>query len=89
VKKRRGGKISANERRRRTNQSHGANCLRCMLAAADIERGHTLGRCYGYPECCIEAFVADLHDGRDPFQRPTHPDGYVMCAECAEREQAA
>ena len=42
------------------------------------------GREEGYPECCIEAFVADAMLGRYPADlRPIGADGRVMCERCA------
>lgn len=46
-----------------------------------------LGRAHGYPECCIEAFVADLATNRPPGQlRPMAGEGHIMCAACAKRD---
>lgn len=45
-----------------------------------------LGRQFGYPECCIDAFIADLEAGRPPAltraeQHGWTPEGigYVPC----------
>jgi hypothetical protein len=52
------------------------------------------GRYYGYPECCIEAFVADLRWGEQlRWSRPLgerrertlfRPDGHIMCDACRD-----
>jgi hypothetical protein len=51
-------------------------------APADFLRAN--GRGYGYPECCIEAFVADTLAGRRPWVlRGSREDGCVPCPLCA------
>jgi hypothetical protein len=52
--------------------------------ARDRPRGmREWGRYYGYPDCCIEAFVQDCPRPSASL-RPRHPDyGYVMCEACA------
>lgn len=39
---------------------------------------------YGYPECCVEAFVADVLGAEFPVERrPTHAErGHIMCEGC-------
>lgn len=41
------------------------------------------GKFFGYPECCIEAFVADCARGELPaLMRGTTPGGWVPCPRC-------
>ena len=52
------------------------------------------GRYYGYPECCIDAFVADLrwaeeqrsfHRLDERRERTLHrPNGHIMCDACRD-----
>jgi hypothetical protein len=53
------------------------------------------GRRFGYPECCIEAFVADVERGclpgtlRGSAPVPGRPDAvYVPCPECKAKLEA-
>lgn len=51
--------------------------------APDLDNMRAHGHSYGYPECCIEAFVADVAADRYPAQlRGVGPDGCVPCPLC-------
>jgi len=44
------------------------------------------GESFGYPDCCIEAFIEDIRNGGETHRpdRQLHPEyGYVMCDGCA------
>lgn len=55
------------------------------------ERHRQQGIACGYPECCIEAFVADIEAGRQPArERGTTTNAeYVPCSACQEEFSAA
>jgi hypothetical protein len=66
---------------------------RDQLALFDIdwreaERAYyfRMGRYYGYPECCIAAFVDDVAAGRHPavLRGNATPGGWVPCPACRE-----
>lgn len=61
---------------------------------APLEKMRRLGREFGYPACCVDAFVADIaidcHPGllRGSMPVPGRPDAtYVPCDECRVQRQ--
>lgn len=49
-----------------------------------MNRQLQMGRHYGYPECCIYAFVNDTKAGVAGSDRPMDSTGtYVLCPACA------
>lgn len=53
--------------------------------ATQIAKIVTLGNYFGYPECCINAFVADLQSGNSPAARKLDNSGFIPCAECRQK----
>ena len=50
------------------------------MTKADWE---VFGRYFGYPECCIKAFLIGSHRGGP--KRKLHGTGYIPCTECNEK----
>ncbi|KGX39663.1 hypothetical protein [Burkholderia pseudomallei] len=60
---------------------------RPLYAASDEAWWRIVGNFFGYPSCCVEAFVRDNCDAtktRYP-QAPWIGTGYVPCLACAEK----
>lgn len=55
------------------------------LVGATGDEMRAIGRGLGYPECCIEAFIADVFATpmRSPGRARGGIEGYVPCAQCA------
>ena len=51
----------------------------------NLDRARALGLVFGYPECCVEAFLELRHLGEP--ERKFHGTGFVPCETC-DREKS-
>jgi hypothetical protein len=57
----------------------------CESDTWNVERHRRQGRDEGFPDCCIEAFCADIAAHRSPFHLRGGTNGYVPCESCKAR----